>query len=475
MSVRTVRSPIPEEEDKIILISCGERLHHVFHEEPELQGIRKAEARLSLQADLAFLRLATSFAEQSAVAFGLAEPEALALTLATEEIFAYLCGKAATGKEIHMRCRGCGYCAEQEFLFHAGDFDMRAFNLTASAAIEERAGMDETGLMIASRMVDRFQFFEDPRGLRLILTKDKSYPSLPDLGIPEAKPLETFSVRPPCPEELKVFVRMVTEHYASHVVPRSFQYPGKVVDMVACGAYFAAIASDEAGHLGGGIGWRWNGTRLVEFFGPYLFGQPLHSDMAHALIDDCIGAIARTRAIGLINRFPTPELPAEYFESLGHLTLLRSSGPALKLGSYFRLLEEDRGLSVWSHASLEPFLTQEYRRLVFAREIRLVSDDGESSSRYSVLSAELDRARGRAVLHPIWWGNDGPEILSAHVEALLKEGLPNIFFEMDLGKPWHCRFTPALRQAGFEPRLVLPFAGTGDLVVFQHTAGESST
>ena len=262
------------------------------HEEPELHTVRKSEVTLSLDADLVFLRLATSFAEQSAGAFGLAEPEALALTLATEEIFAYLCQVAATGREIRMKCRGSGYAAEQEFLFDARDFNLRTFNLTVSANLDERAGMDETGLLIASRLVDRFQIFEAPQGLRLILTVDKSYASMPHLGIPEAKPLETFSVRSPDPEEIRIFVRMLTEHYASCVVPVSFGYPGKVVDMVASGEYFAKVVCDGAGHIGGGIVWRWDGGRLVELFGPYLFNQSSQSLMAQALINSCIEAIA---------------------------------------------------------------------------------------------------------------------------------------------------------------------------------------
>ena len=45
---------------------------------------------LRIHDDMAFLPLATSFVEKAALAYGLADPEAMALTLATEEIFAYL-------------------------------------------------------------------------------------------------------------------------------------------------------------------------------------------------------------------------------------------------------------------------------------------------------------------------------------------------------------------------------------------------
>jgi hypothetical protein len=132
------------------------------------------------------------------------------------------------------------------------------------------------------------------------------------------------------------------------------------------------------------------------------------------------------------------------------------------------------GLSVWAHSSIQAFLANQYQRLVFAREIRPVTEEGESSSPFSVISAEFDRAPGRVTLRPIWWGRNAEETLRAYVQTLLKEELPNIFFQMDLGRSWHCHFTPALVKCGFEPRLLLPYAGKGDLVIFQYKAGGKS-
>jgi anti-sigma regulatory factor (Ser/Thr protein kinase) len=50
------------------------------------------QVSLKTRLDPRFLRLVTSFAEESAKAFGLDTTEALKLTLACEEVFAYLCG-----------------------------------------------------------------------------------------------------------------------------------------------------------------------------------------------------------------------------------------------------------------------------------------------------------------------------------------------------------------------------------------------
>lgn len=438
-----------------------------------MQKVSPKEVTLTLEADLAFLPLATAFAEKASPPLGLGDPETLALTLATEEIFAYLCKTAAAGNPVHMSCQGRGYYVQEDFVFQARDFTMRAFNLTCSV-VDDPACLDETGLLIASRMVDRLKMSQRDENLRLTLIKERSYPELPALPLLPARPLERTSVRAPDEEELKVFLRMLKAHYSSSSVPKDFLFPGKVVDMVQSGEYAAALAFDEAGRIGGGLLWWLEGFRVVEFFGPYVFGQPQDSEVPQLLVDFLISSVARTPAIALFNRYPTPELPQDYFEPLGRLLFQLPDSGSVELHPCYRLLEEDSGLTLWTHEAITPFLEREFQRLFFARELRPARHEGEASSPYAVLSADLDRRQGRAILHPIWWGNDAPRVIEAHVDTLLKDGFPNIWFEMDLGRPWHCHFAPALLSAGFEPTLVLPYAGRADLVIFQHKAVETS-
>lgn len=427
--------------------------------------------QLTLTTELIFLPVATSFVEKTCLALGLGAREALSLTLATEEIFAYLCRWVAPGKDLRIGFRSCGHYVEEDIVFEARGFNMRAFNITFSPDLEEHEGAEETGLLIASRMVDRFSFFQEGGELRLMLTKERAYPEGSDAGIPEARPLDRFSIRPPEPDEVKIFVELARRHYPPPFVPANFAQPGKVTDMTACGDYWMAIAVDENGHLGGGIVWNWEGQRLVEFHGPYLFRQRPESGMAQALVDTCLAAVARTSAIGLINRYPTPELDRAYFETLGSLSFGAADSTGLAATAVYRHLEEDPGLAVWAHDAIVPFLESEYRRLVFAREIMPVRDAGESTSPHAILSADFDRHAGRVTFHPVWMGTDVTETLAAHVSAVQKEGTGTILFEMDLGQSWHCHFTEALLANGFGPRLVLPYAGRGDLVVFQHQGG----
>ncbi|MEW6364382.1 MAG: hypothetical protein AB1714_07050 [Acidobacteriota bacterium] len=426
--------------------------------------------RLTVNADDRFLQVATSFVEKASLALGLDERAALDLTLASEEIFTYVCHKASPGALISLASRGGGYYVEVDFGFEAREFNMQAFNLTSRVARRADESLEETGLVIASRMVDRFHFSQDGRRLRITLVKERSYPAVEALPLPESKPLSMFAIREPDPEEVKLCVRLVLRDYPPQAIPFSFRSPGKIADMVSCGELRAAIAVDRGGSVGGGIVWRWRGSKLVQSFGPYLFAQTIESGVGKALVDACLTSIARTPAIGIISHSLASDLAAGFFEPLGTVTIRLKDGRVHENALYYRHLEEDLGLAVWSDPAIEPFLRREYERLAFAREIRTVRDDGEAAA-YAVLSAGLDREAARATLHPIWWGRDSRETLAAHVNMLQKEGLPNIYFEMDIGRAWHCHFAPALMECGFEPRLLLPYAGEGDLVVFQHRGG----
>ncbi len=424
------------------------------------------EISLNLIARTTLLPVATSFVENAAPAFGLEREDVLKLTLAVEEIFAYLCRRGAPERPLEIRCRSGGYFVETEFLFDPEEFDMRAFNLTASP-VDTEEEIQETGLLIAARMVDRFHFTSDEKGLRVHLIKEKSYPGL-DSTPADTRPLERFSIRSPEPEELKEFMRLVHAYYGGYVLPVDFNYPGKVVDMAAVQAYRAAIACDEFGHMGGGILWRFRTPKTVGCYGPYVFAQPQASFMAQELLDECIRNTAKTHAVGVINRYPTEHLPAGYFEELGTVTVRTQLGRFARIPMFYRHLHEDPGAAVWAHPSLESFLKREYDRMALARDIKLISDEGEARSLVSVVSAEFDKARSVVTLRPVWWGDDAKETVAVDLEVLKRDGIHGIFFEMDLGRPWHSRFSPALERNGFKPQLILPNCGKGDIVVFQH-------
>jgi hypothetical protein len=425
--------------------------------------------------DGTFLPLATGFVENAAVGLGLGQSRALALTLATEEIFSHLCRVASPDQWMEIVCTDGGYYVQADFRFSLEDFNMRAFNLTTTVSVDDEASLDEMGLLIASRTVERFQVHEKKglgqgRTLTLALIKEKAYPVVADEPEHPARHLPAFSIRQPDAEEVKHFCVLVNQHYRRKLMPDFLNYPGKVADMVKSGAYRINVAVGPDGHIGGGIVRHWPSAKTVECFGPYLFNQQKDSPMAGQLLEACLGEIARSHAVGLINRFPTAELPEEHFEPLGRIDLFRPDGSHVSLNACFRQMHEDPGAAVWSHAALYDFLAAEYDRLALPREIRAVSDRGEAHAAFSVLSAEFDRSQNMATLRPIRPGLDAHDNIAAHLQLLSTEGIANIFFEMDLAQAWQADFTPALLSNGFAPRLVLPNAGEGDLAVFQRPA-----
>ena len=423
--------------------------------------------KLNIPAQPSFLPVATAFVEKSAQALGLEEREALLLTLATEELFLYLC-QTASDREVEIQCSGGGYYVRAEFIVLIENLSLKAFNLTTKIQPDEEASLEDLGLVLASRSVDRFQIWEEKgRGMHLSLVKEKSYPEAGKEAPLSANPLSRYDLRTPDQEELKTFTRMALHYYPSQVLPVFFPFPGKVADMAAAGEFKVVVAFDPQGHMGGGILWYWRGPKTVGCSGPYLFNQPQDSPMAEALLEAVLGDIARTKAVGLLSRYPTLELPLHYFEPLGSFSFFPPKGPPLSITAYFRQLQEDTGSLVWSHPELTPFLQQEFQRRTLPREMRMVSDFGEGKNPFSVLSTNFDRGRGLATLQPIRPGRDEEENVGRHLQLLRKEGWRNLFFEMDLAKSWQVEFVPALFKNNFSPCLLLPYAGEGDLVIFQ--------
>ncbi|MBM4276838.1 MAG: hypothetical protein FJ130_03015 [Deltaproteobacteria bacterium] len=432
--------------------------------------MKEENIKFSLRTRLGagFTRIATSFAEESAKAFGMAQPEALKLTLACEEIFMYLSKVGQDRETVEIEMMDGGYYVQSTFLFKTHHFNPRAFNLTAAVNLDDKSSLEEMGLLIASRTVDRFHITEGAQqSVGVVLIKEKSYPELTELGVPEIEPMNTYKVKTSDPNTLKLFIRLLLAYYPGHLYPTGFRFPGKVLDMASSGEYGVQLALDEQGRIGGGLIWRRIGSKAVESFGPYIFNQPPDSKMAQDLTDAIIGKVAKTEAIGLISRYSTPELPRGYFEPLGSIDIFQTDGTVSSLPIYYRQLLEDTGCQVWAHPGLKEFLQAEYSRLFFAREIRLTRYEGEQRSPYSVFVPQFDRSNRQVTLRAIWDGADAADNLSRHVAVLRSENVRNIFFEIDLSASWQANLTETLLGKGFRPRLILPYGGEADVVIFQ--------
>lgn len=428
---------------------------------------------LELYLDQEFLTVLLAVVEKSALAYRMASGDALKLTLATEEIFNYLCKNAGSKEKIGVKCRNGGYYVRLDLLFQMKNFHLRALNIISSTTPDDKAWLEEIGLLIAARSVDHLQLSaEYPDKMRLSLWKEKTYPLPAKQEMQVLSPAKQFSVRAAGAEELKEFSRRVVEICPEHSYPSFLRFPGKLVDMIGGGEYAALIAFDEKENIRGGIIWAGDGEKTIECFGPYVFDQ--WPEMSETLLDEFIAKAGRSRAPGIINRHPASETVKKYFELLGTTQFYKAVGTVIERFAYYRQLREDTGSRVWSHAGLHQFLQEEYERLVLPRDIRAAGSQGEQKNPYSVFTTGFDRVQDQdqVVLRLLMSGEDAGKNLMNHIMALQKEKIQNIYFELDLGKAWQADIAPHLLTCGFKPRLILPYAGEGDLLLFQFEAGD---
>ena len=138
---------------------------------------------LRIAANDMFLPVVMAFVEQSSLALGLGKPEALKMTLASEELFLHLCRVVIPNQgDVRIRCVRKGYFVQSDFSFPDTGFNMQAFNLTATPRPLENADFDEMRLILASRSVDRLRINRKENHLQISLIKEKKYPRAQELA-----------------------------------------------------------------------------------------------------------------------------------------------------------------------------------------------------------------------------------------------------------------------------------------------------
>ncbi|HRY42603.1 MAG TPA: hypothetical protein P5164_01540 [Thermoanaerobaculia bacterium] len=430
---------------------------------------------LRVPAKASLVPLVASFASRGAAALGLDEKDSDALGIAAEEVFSHLAACAAPGRDVVLRLDDGGWRAGLEVRFAAepGRVDFRPFNLTFRTTPEEDPLLARTALAIASRMVDRFQLRRQDREILLTLTRERRFPK-GEPPPPEPRPEGAVSARAARPHEIPLAAGLAAaRHPAGQVLP-AFGSPGTVSAMAAAGDLDAVVAADAAGRLAGALFFRPEGDRLVELLGPFLFQEPAVEGAARLLVDACLAALGRAGRTGVLARNPTDAMPPNALEPLGPLDLRGADGVVRRVHARFRQLDEDPGGIAHLHPRLEPFVREALRRLAFARTFRLLEGPAVPPGEGTAFATEIDRRNGQAHLKPLWLGADARATLDGLLAALSAEGLANPTAELDLGEPWHAGFAPALLDAGFEPRLVVPWAATGDVLLLQRTTEPSA-
>lgn len=427
---------------------------------------KTVELQIPLQKEM--LPVVVGCADNAAQAFGFGKEERLSLSLAVEEVFAFLAAQGQEQETLQLICRHGGYYMEAACIFPRRALPTKVFNMTASLVLEDENSLAEMGLLLAARTVDHFRIEIGKDGnMGIYLTMEKRYPQAPP-ELADILPLTGFGIAGPGKEELKQFARQVTGFYRTNA-PAFCHFPGKLVDMIGSAEYDALLAKDHKGNIGGGFLWRYNG-KMAECYGPYVFTE--QDGLAAMLIEGAIAKLARSSIVCITIRQPTEQIPAGYFEPLGEFSSITTTGETLSHTALYRQMEEDNGMTVFVHPQIEPFIRERYTFLALPRQLRTAVYEGEGRLADSTLSTKLDRRQTTAILSLLVAGDDAEENLVKHVAALRSENINNIFFELDLGKAEEVQLVPAIIAAGFTPQLILPWGGLGDVVLFLHVREE---
>lgn len=439
-----------------------------------MNDLRSRPVSMTIAAVKDFLPAVTQYVETAALFFGLGRNESLNLRLAAEEIFSYLCDRVCRGKPVEVVCSGGLFFARVEFHFSVSTLDMGALNLTTSVSLAGEEDMAQMGLVIASRTVDRlFISTSAQEAVALAIEQDKAYPAAAGGDFRTVNAKGALIVEIPDAESLRRLAVQAGSCPSDPLRPAFFSYPGKLADMITSGHCHALVAKDASGTIAGGLLYRSLTEKIVEVFSPCLFDPSRADEVAGLLLEACIAKTVRTKAVGLVGLTGLPVSLRGQFETLGEMTYEVDDAKPIKNPAYCRLLSEDPGCQVWTHPFLRAYLEEEYSRLFLARDIRDVSDMGETLAGPSIFSTEIRREKSEARLRPLWPGGDLADNLARHVALCKSESLKNVFFVVDLGVSWHARLAPVLMNSSFKPRMIIPFAGQADLVIFQYDEPES--
>ena len=429
--------------------------------------VRHHPLHLRLHADAAWIPLVQGLAEQAGAVFGLDYAKTLRLTMAVEEILAYLADQAPD-EPLDLTLTPLASQVALDFSFAAADADLWAMNITACGVSCAEHDMQAMGLLLAARMSDGFEIRRDGTRVTLRLRMHRAYPELDPAPVTPVAARGAVTVHPATdPARIKEACRLIHGLYPPGLAPTGVATPGMIVDRIRGGELGAALAEDEGGAVRGFLLWEQASAGSVAFRGPYVFA-PDDTRTGRLLTDHLVGQLARTSVAGLVSDLATPDLPGEDFELLGELPLVAPDGQPAPLPLWYRSLREDNGLTVWAHPTLEPFLEEAYARLVLMRDIRRTQDLGEEREGRSVFATQLRPAVSQALLTPMLDGTDAGRNIQRHVDLLLAEGYRNILLSLDLSVGWQAALPPLLIAAGFAPVVVLPFAGRADVVMFQH-------
>ena len=428
--------------------------------------VGKQTVHLHIPATRSFLPLVLSFVREGVQACAFGQVETDTLTLAAEEICGYLMNLQQVSDTIDLTLTDGNWRIVLRIDCKSADVDLRAFNLTWRISDDEES-LEHMGLLLASRMVDRMTISSHKDRMQLCLVKHRSYPPV---ELPEADPAplhDGYRLIGEPPSEVFQYALLQLQAHGIAPLPSCFRNPLLDADMLAAGDLDATLACNAGGAVLGLVCRRWMSSRCVELLGPYmLIDGDIGETIRIELVEDSLGRAARTQAVGMICRHTQQAFTQHLFDTLGTLPETQADGTTSLRPVYYRLLREDDGRTVYTDPVLTSFLKSTWERLTLPRILRQLPHPGGRGSAHSVLAVEFERDASRCTLRLLQPGKDLKDNLKDHLRILRQEGIRNIVFEMDLGNTADAAQASVLVASGFQPRLLIPDGGHGDLLLF---------
>jgi hypothetical protein len=431
-----------------------------------MKGLDKKTKTASLRMPFAssFLASAMEFAAKGAQAFGYTDRVSSGLMLAVEELFTFYLSQAAPASMVEINLEDQGYRMALSISFRAADPDLRPFNLTWRVSHDSEASLDTLGPMIAARMVSSLRLeFAPEEQIIIHMTRDREYTKAHDVPLP-LRTGKTLRISEPGREDLHHFAAMAATALPKGL-PIFLAHPAMGADMLTAGR-LSALLIHSGEWIVGGVLWRPISEGCLELFGPYLFCQDPGDSALTALLDETVSRVSRSPYRGLLRRQGPLAGYERFFDYLGEVRMNTPEGSGERQVYYFRHLLEETGAIAYGQGSLTAFLEDQYQRLCLPRQLRESAIDLQRLSETSVLTAELNYARSLAIIHPLRPGRDMTANLSAHLAMFADQGIDNVLMEINVAKPNEAVFCGALEETGFRPRLLIPDAVLGDLVVY---------
>ena len=424
---------------------------------------------LSIELIPTGMPVAVAFAEQAAKAAGLETSAAAMLALSTEELFMSLCNSIPE-RTIILGFKDRRHAVDLTFFVPQPPPDLGIFNITSRPDHATEEGLAGMGLYLASRACDQFSVRRQPNGgWEILLRKERSYPRQETTSTENSTIVTDWRITSDAgPEPLKQLSQLIGRRYSACQFPEEFTPSGRLLDKLAGGHYGAVVAEAVDGRLAGGMIWHIGNNRIVHCFGPYLTETMNNEQLSIELCEKLTELFGRSERLGLLIQSPLPLPPAAGFEASGSVIT-----PSGELWCGYRMLTEEFGAVAVVAEELLPFYEHLSNSMALARNLRPYRDSGESGDGTTLFATRLNRVGAMAHLRPLLVGRDAGMVLEDHLRLLDSERFSAVYCQLDTGRPYDALLAPHLLKQGFSPRILVPWGGSGDLILlFRAGAGQ---